>query len=73
MFAFRLAACLNEKYFPDPLRFVPERWVRGETEKENLHPMAPVAAMPFGHGTRMCLGRRFAEQEMWLLTAKVFF
>ncbi|CAG0914444.1 unnamed protein product [Notodromas monacha] len=66
VFAFAHAAGQNPKYFQNPREFRPERWIRGI--REDIHPYATI---PFGHGLRMCLGRRFAEQEMWLLTAKL--
>ena len=60
--------CHSEKYFPDAGSFKPERWLKTNTERADIH---PYTFLPFGHGARMCIGRRFAEQEMWLLATKV--
>ena len=64
--------CKSEKYFREPLKFIPERWVRPD---ENTRPEAksahPFVFMPFGFGPRMCLGRRFAELEIEIALAKV--
>ncbi|GLH07255.1 Probable cytochrome P450 301a1, mitochondrial [Gryllus bimaculatus] len=58
----------DEKNFARPMEFVPERWVRGSPE---AHTASPFATMPFGFGPRMCIGRRFAEMEVFTLVAKV--
>ncbi len=50
---------------PFPFQFVPERWLRGQKEHH------PFAALPFGHGPRMCVGRRFATLEVSLLAAEI--
>lgn len=55
-----------EQYVDDPHTFKPSRWLKGAEEK--LH---PFASLPYGHGARMCLGRRFADLEMQVLLAKV--
>jgi cytochrome P450 len=62
--------CLQEKNFPKPREFIPERWIKGHELESNAH---PYVTLPFGFGRRMCIGRRLAEMEMWQLTAKVFF
>jgi cytochrome P450 len=49
-------------YFPDPLRFVPERWLSGP-------PPRPGAYFPFAAGPRMCIGERFAMLEGTLVLA----
>ncbi|ELU08568.1 hypothetical protein CAPTEDRAFT_134490, partial [Capitella teleta] len=55
-------------YFSDPLTFKPERWQR-DTQTLEYH--NPHAVLPFGHGARMCIGRRFAEQEIYIAVAKL--
>ncbi|KAL5280710.1 hypothetical protein ACFFRR_004616 [Megaselia abdita] len=49
----------DEKYFPEPLKFDPERF-----SEENKHNIPVNAFMPFGIGPRMCIGNRFAIMEM---------
>lgn len=58
----------SERYFENPLKFDPERWVR---EKEGLEEIDPFTILSFGFGARMCIGRRTAEQEMYLTLIKV--
>jgi cytochrome P450 len=47
--------------YPEPDRFLPERWQR-------LHPSL-YEYLPFGAGPRMCLGATFASQEVRLVLA----
>ncbi|KAH9500866.1 hypothetical protein Btru_073201 [Bulinus truncatus] len=60
----------SKTHFEDPDQFLPERWLRSEenTKKDSAHSMI---VLPFGHGIRNCIGRRFAVQEIYLATAKV--
>ena len=60
--------CRMEEYFTEADRFVPERWVKGHALESRVH---PYLMLPFGFGTRMCIGRRLAELEMWLITVKL--
>ena len=54
--------------FPEPKQFLPERWLRSSP----LYQKPPqFAYLPFGHGPRMCVGRRFAELETWVATAQL--
>ena len=57
-----------KEYVDDPETFKPDRWLKQTTEGNNLH---PFASLPYGHGPRMCLGRRFADLEMQILLCKV--
>nr|XP_034196311.1 probable cytochrome P450 301a1, mitochondrial isoform X1 [Osmia lignaria] len=56
-----------EEYVTDAKTFKPERWFK-QSSNEKLH---PFASLPYGHGARMCLGRRFADLEMQVLLAKL--
>nr|XP_058964267.1 cytochrome P450 10-like [Pocillopora verrucosa] len=56
----------SEELFKFPLEFRPERWLN-----EDLGKIHPFASLPFGVGSRMCIGRRIAEAEIYLLTAKL--
>lgn len=65
------AMCMDERFFPRPNEFIPERWLR-DTDKEIAKGQDfPFASQPFGHGPRGCLGQRFAEIEMYIALAKV--
>ncbi|CAK1604156.1 unnamed protein product [Parnassius mnemosyne] len=49
------------QYVRDPMLFKPERWIRGSSHYENIH---PFLSLPFGFGPRSCIARRLAEQNM---------
>ena len=55
------------EYFKNPNKFDPWRWL---DKTKEIH---PYAVLPFGHGARMCPGRRFAEQEIFLCISEVRF
>lgn len=61
--------CLNERYFDNPNKFIPERWLKDGSN--DLRPAPNFVMLPFGYGPRMCIGRRFAEQEIYLALIKV--
>ena len=44
----------NPELFEDPLEYKPERWLRDDAHKSPYH---AFAFLPFGFGTRMCLGK----------------
>ncbi|XP_063612677.1 probable cytochrome P450 49a1 [Penaeus indicus] len=57
----------DESVFPRAKEFIPERWLRHKP----LGPIHPYASLPFGAGTRMCVGRRIAEQELYTFLARI--
>ncbi|XP_078598371.1 putative cytochrome P450 49a1 [Branchiostoma floridae x Branchiostoma japonicum] len=50
------------EYYPEPEVYRPERWLRDDESSV----VQPFTLLPFGYGPRMCIGRRFAEQELHL-------
>lgn len=54
------------QHFPDPERFLPERWTP-EMEKA----LPKYAYMPFGGGPRVCIGNAFAMMEAHLILATI--
>jgi len=66
----------SPKYFKDPLEFQPERWLRTPEQLQQQRrggegSVDPFIVLPFGFGPRMCIGRRFAEQELWIGISKI--
>ncbi|KAK4936734.1 hypothetical protein LTR10_022458 [Elasticomyces elasticus] len=53
--------------FPEPEKFLPERWLDAKANKD-----MNTALTPFSIGTRNCLGQNLARAEVYLATAKVF-
>ncbi|XP_023932852.1 cytochrome P450 10 [Lingula anatina] len=58
--------CLQSEYFSNPHTYSPERWMK----EDNVQPH-PFLMLPFGHGPRMCIGKRFAEQQMYIAISKL--
>jgi cytochrome P450 len=57
---------VDARFFPEPQRFEPARWLGGGAA---LAPGARRAAMPFGSGPRTCPGRYLALLEMKMVIA----
>jgi cytochrome P450 len=54
------------RYFQDPDKFRPERWLNAETTS-----LPRFAYFPFGGGPRICIGQGFAMMESVLLLATI--
>lgn len=57
----------NEKYFPQPFEFSPERWL---VDDEAALRRMNSAFCPFSIGARACAGKAMAYLEMSLVVAK---
>ena len=56
----------DERWFPDPWSFRPERWLTPESSD-----LPRFAYFPFGGGPRICVGQHFALLELILLVARI--
>ncbi|XP_043528320.1 cytochrome P450 302a1, mitochondrial [Frieseomelitta varia] len=66
--------CRLPEYFNEPDLFMPERWLREHSRnanKVNEKSIHPYIWLPFGHGPRSCIARRFAEQNMQVLLLRI--
>lgn len=61
----------NKEYYPDPLRFRPERWIVGEDgSTADSVALAESAFCAFSAGSRGCVGKNMAWLEMRIVMAK---
>jgi cytochrome P450 len=56
----------DPRYFPDPGKFEPDRWLPERAQK-----LPRFAYFPFGGGPRQCIGNSFAMMEATLLLAAI--
>jgi cytochrome P450 len=56
----------DARFFPEPERFRPERWMESDGSTAKL---PKYAYIPFGGGPRICIGERFAMMEGVLVLA----
>lgn len=68
----------DDKYFHAAQEFMPERWLKthdkstaNQSTTDTVCPYkqltTPLASLPFGIGSRMCIGKRLAELQMTIL------
>lgn len=55
----------SEKYWPEPMRFHPDRFLQPENQDRN-----DGVYFPFGLGPRACIGSQFAMAEMTLILSR---
>lgn len=61
----------NKNYYPEPMRFRPERWILGEEgNTEESVALAERAFCAFSTGSRGCVGKNMAWLEMRIVLAK---
>ncbi|KAL9542581.1 hypothetical protein MBANPS3_008546 [Mucor bainieri] len=58
---------INGKYWPQPHEFKPERWLENDQNSDEASDLE--AFFSFSVGTRNCIGKNFALQEMRLVIA----
>lgn len=62
----------SEKYFKQCDQFLPERWLKNsENDLITKCPGSKFVYIPFGFGPRSCIGRRFAEMEIFVALARI--
>src|SRR5579859_4760937 len=61
------AIALNEKEYPDPLRYYPERFLTKDLNN------ALQGHWGFGPGRRVCVGWNVGQQNMWIATARLLY
>lgn len=58
----------SERYFKNAKQFNPKRWLNSD---QNGLVTDPFASIPFGYGIRNCVGRRLAEQKIYVVIIKL--
>lgn len=62
----------SDEFVERAVEFIPERFLKevqmGCPSAKDIH---PFLMLPFGFGSRMCIGRRFAEMEIEVLMIRL--
>lgn len=65
-----LVACRLNKHFQNANEFIPDRWIAGSVHEVGTG-VNPYLILPFGHGSRSCIARRLAEQNILIFLVHV--
>ncbi|XP_054155654.1 ecdysone 20-monooxygenase-like [Oppia nitens] len=71
IFVNTMTTCLSDKYFHKPDSYIPERWLAADSNDDDSggqhQPKCPAfSVLPFGFGSRQCIGKRFAQLNIQL-------
>lgn len=61
----------DAQYFPDPLKFNPDRFISYSTNENLAEKVSPFAYIPFSAGARNCIGQKFAMLEVKSAVSKI--
>ncbi|XP_036324712.1 cytochrome P450 CYP12A2-like [Rhagoletis pomonella] len=61
----------NENFVVEPNKFIPERWLRNDTEGKKYQLDNPFLFLPFGFGPRSCVGKRIVDLELEVTLARL--
>jgi cytochrome P450 len=59
----------NPTVFPDPQHFYPERWL---DDAEPARSLRNAHLMPFGAGSRACVGKQLAQALLHMILAGLY-
>lgn len=67
------ALAVEDAQFEQAESFIPERWLKNNEDLKcpRAKDAHPFVYMPFGFGTRMCIGRRYAEMQIEVLICRL--
>lgn len=62
----------DPEFCPKTDDFIPERWIKGDPlyDETKMTGNNLFVYLPFGFGPRSCIGRRFAEMEIFILLSR---
>lgn len=63
---------LDTTIFPAPHTFIPERWIQGPDNTEEMIMERKKFLVPFSKGARMCVGMYLAKMELALVLGRLF-